>query len=129
MIIEITKNNINKYSNELLNDEELINNLDNNPYGNYIAYIDDTLIGYIYYSKIYDRLEINNILVDESRRREGIASKLFDYLLEKENLPITLEVDETNNKAINLYKKIGFKEVSIRKNYYGNHDGILMEKR
>ena len=129
MIIEITKNNINEYSNELLNDEELINNLDNNPYGNYIAYIDDTLIGYIYYSKIYDRLEINNILVDESRRREGIASKLFDYLLEKENLPITLEVDETNNKAINLYKKIGFKEVSIRKNYYGNHDGILMEKR
>lgn len=129
MIIEITKNNINKYSNELLNDEELINNLDNNPYGNYIAYIDDTLIGYIYYSKIYDRLEINNILVAESRRREGIASKLFNYLLEKENLPITLEVDETNNKAINLYKKIGFKEVSIRKNYYGNHDGILMEKR
>lgn len=129
MIIEITKNNINEYSNELLNDEELINNLDNNPYGNYIAYIDDTLIGYIYYSKIYDRLEINNILVAESRRREGIASKLFDYLLEKENLPITLEVDETNNKAINLYKKIGFKEVSIRKNYYGNHDGILMEKR
>lgn len=129
MIIEITKNNINEYSNELLNDEELINNLDNNPYGNYIAYIDDTIIGYIYYSKIYDRLEINNILVAESRRREGIASKLFDYLLEKENLPITLEVDETNNKAINLYKKIGFKEVSIRKNYYGNHDGILMEKR
>ena len=129
MIIEITKNNINEYSNELLNDEELINNLDNNPYGNYIAYIDDTLIGYIYYSKIYDRLEINNILVAESRRREGIASKLFDYLLEKENLPITLEVDETNNKAINLYKKIGFKEVSIRKNYYGKHDGILMEKR
>ena len=78
MIIEITKNNINEYSNELLNDEELINNLDNNPYGNYIAYIDDTLIGYIYYSKIYDRLEINNILVAESRRREGIASNLLE---------------------------------------------------
>lgn len=129
MIVEITKNNINNYSNELLSEDELIKELDNNPYGEYIAYIDESLIGYIYYSKIYDRLEINNILVKETRRREGIATKLFDYLLNKENLPITLEVDETNNKAINLYKKIGFKEVSIRKNYYGNHDGILMEKR
>ena len=33
-----------------------------------------------------------------------------------------------NVKAINLYKKYGFKQVAIRKKYYNGIDGILMEK-
>ena len=28
-----------------------------------------------------------------------------------------------------LYKKFGFREVSLRKYYYGDEDGILMEKQ
>ena len=40
---------------------------------------------------------------------------------------ITLEVNKENTYAIKLYKKVGFKEVAIRKNYYDGVDGILME--
>ena len=128
MIVEITKNNIKDYANDLLLEGVVETNFNNNPYCKYIAYIDKELVGYIYYSLIFDRLAIDYIFVKEDKRRKGIATELFNYLL-KYNLPITLEVNTKNIKAINLYKKIGFKEVSIRKNYYGEDDGILMEKR
>ena len=42
---------------------------------------------------------------------------------------ITLEVNHTNLIAINLYKKYGFKPVSVRKNYYGSSDAILMVRK
>ena len=42
---------------------------------------------------------------------------------------ITLEVRISNEVARKLYKKFGFREVALRKYYYGDEDGILMEKQ
>ena len=42
---------------------------------------------------------------------------------------ITLEVRLSNEIARDLYKRFGFREVALRKFYYGNEDGILMEKQ
>ncbi len=96
-------------------------------------YIDNRSIGYLEYSIIYDRMEIDNIMVLEEYRHMGIGSMLMDYIIniynEKKLDNITLEVRKSNVKAINLYKKYGFVEVGIRKYYYGDEDGILMEKR
>lgn len=39
-----------------------------------------------------------------------------------------LEVNVNNYKAINLYKKLGYKQVSIRKNYYYNKEDALVMK-
>jgi ribosomal-protein-alanine N-acetyltransferase len=39
-----------------------------------------------------------------------------------------LEVNINNHKAINLYKKIGYKEINIRKNYYFNKEDALIMK-
>ena len=41
---------------------------------------------------------------------------------------ISLEVRSDNKRAIALYKKFGFEEKAIRKNYYKDSDGILMMK-
>ena len=41
---------------------------------------------------------------------------------------ITLEVKETNIKAIHLYEKFDFSKVAVRRKYYQGIDGILMEK-
>lgn len=105
-----------------------------NPFLHRIEYIiDNTSVGYLEYSIMYDRMEIDNIFVLESYRHKNIASQMMEYVIniyEKKDLDnITLEVRESNYIAINLYKKYGFKEVSIRKYYYGDEDGILMEKR
>ena len=43
-------------------------------------------------------------------------------------MPITLEVNKENIPAIKLYRKLGFKDVAIRKGYYNGVDGILMER-
>ena len=43
---------------------------------------------------------------------------------------VTLEVRESNQAAINLYKKNGYEEVVIKKHYYSNgENAIYMVKR
>ena len=105
-----------------------------NPFGRRIEYYEDDIsLGFLEYSLIYDRIEIDNILVSEDNRHQGIGTKLMAYLVNQAiNLRvvnITLEVRVSNYHAINLYKKFGFREVAIRKYYYGDEDGILMEKQ
>ena len=104
-----------------------------NPFARRIEYIiDDKSVGYLEYSIIYDRMEIDNIGVQEEYRHNGIGTKLMAHLIslaiELRVDNITLEVRQSNAIAINLYKKFGFHEVAIRKYYYGDEDGILMEK-
>ena len=105
-----------------------------NPFARKIEYvIDDKVIGYLDYSLIYDRMEIDNFFVNPLYRNKGIGSMLMEYLIgiAKSNdvLNITLEVRVSNIIAINLYKKYGFSEVAMRKYYYGDEDGILMEMK
>ena len=106
----------------------------NNPFSKKIEYIENNIsIGYLEYSIIYERMEIDNIFVSEEYRNQGIGTKLLEYLIEyaKENkiVNITLEVRTSNNIAKKLYKKMGFNEVAIRKYYYGDEDALLMEKQ
>ena len=104
-----------------------------NPYLKILTYVKkDKIIGFLLYSLIYDRIEIEQFEVTTKERRKGIGNKLLNYLIEKyqdNNIKnITLEVKEDNIAAINLYKKYGFKKVSTREKYYDGINGILMEK-
>lgn len=103
------------------------------PYAKWLVYKDDnTIFGVINYSIIYERAELNYILVLPNYRRKNIASKLLENMLldlKKNNVEmITLEVNINNINAISLYKKYGFKTVNVRKNYYKNEDAYLMLK-
>lgn len=104
-----------------------------NPYLKIITYVEkDKVIGFLLYSLIYDRIEIEQFEVITKERRKGIGDKLLKYLIEKyqdtDIKNITLEVKEDNIVAINLYKKYGFKKVSTREKYYDGINGLLMEK-
>ena len=86
-----------------------------NPYLKIITYVEkDKIIGFLLYSLIYDRIEIEQFEVITKERRKGIGDKLLKYLIEKyqdtDIKNITLEVKEDNIVAINLYKKYGFKK-------------------
>ena len=129
MIADYNEININDYRNDILNREEIEHDLKINPFGKYLLYIEkDEIVGYIYYSDIYDRAEINQIEVLVSHRNCGKASKLLDKMISLVDKNITLEVKIDNNAAINLYKKYNFVEKAIRKGYYNGIDGILMER-
>ena len=104
----------------------------NNPFMQMIVFlIGDKVVGFINYYEIYDRIEIANFNVLPYFQNHGIGTKLIKYVVDKYKEKfknITLEVRSDNEKAIKLYKKIGFVEKAIRKNYYNDVDGILMEK-
>ena len=91
------------------------------------------MIGYLIYSHIYDRIEIDNFFVNEEDRGKGIGTKLMSYLvcvaINTRVVNMTLEVRVSNVIARELYKKFGFREVALRHLYYGDEDGILMEKQ
>lgn len=131
MIEKINLNNIdNVTDNDLISKEEIMNDLNNNPFGIYLTLIENNeIIGYLYYSDIYDRAEINQIEVSKKHRNCGKGSLLLKKMIELVEKDITLEVRKNNYSAINLYKKFNFKEIAIRKNYYNNIDGILMERK
>ena len=105
-----------------------------NPYAKSIEYHENgRVIGFLNYSLIYDRIEIDNIEVKEEHRNKKIGTKLMTYLIynaiDNHVINITLEVRKSNDIAIKLYKSFGFREVALRKLYYGDEDGILMEKQ
>ena len=98
----------------------------------YVYKIGNTNVGFIVFSKYFERIEIDYIYVTPKYRNQGIGSKLVSFIGEKYDdiYNITLEVDTSNYIAINLYKKIGFDVVAIRKNYYKNgSDAFLMERK
>ncbi len=104
----------------------------NNVFTKYIAYyIDNLVVGYLVYEKLYDRVEIDYIYVLENNRNKKIGSSMMEYLInlcKNDNIDnITLEVNINNINAIKLYEKYGFKTISIRKGYYKGIDGLLME--
>ena len=108
--------------------------LDGNPFSKTIEYVvNDEVVGYLKYLLIYDRMEIDCLFVDEKKRQMGIANKLMAYLISvainNHVVNITLEIRISNEIARYLYRKYGFREVALRKFYYGDEDGILMEKQ
>lgn len=105
-----------------------------NPFFKRVEYVvDGQCYGRLDYLLMYDKMEIQDIFVCEDKRKQGIGTKLMAYLIsvaiDNRVVNITLEVRVSNDSARSLYKKFGFREVALRHNYYGDEDGILMEKQ
>ncbi|EAA23649.1 Ribosomal-protein-alanine acetyltransferase [Fusobacterium vincentii ATCC 49256] len=92
----------------------------------YIYLIDDKVCGYLIILDSIDVYEILAIATVEEYRNKGIAQELLAKIRIKN---IFLEVRESNQTAINFYKKNKFKEISIRKNYYSKptENAIIMK--
>ena len=129
MILDYNEIDLSQYENNIIKEDTIAKDLEINPFGKYLFYVEDKkIIGYIYYSDIYDRAEINQIEVDVSHRNCGKASILLKKAIELVDTSITLEVKIDNFPAIHLYEKYGFEKKAIRKGYYNGIDGILMER-
>ena len=89
------------------------------------------LAGYLVCSR-YDLVwHVMNVSVDPDRRRRGIATAMLEALFERvgdTEAQFTLEVRRTNRGAFELYDRLGFKGVGIRRRYYADNgeDAIVM---
>lgn len=92
------------------------------------------IVGYVGLYYVLDEANITNIAVLPGYRRIGVGENLIRYLIDevkKKNIRgITLEVRESNEAAINLYTKLGFDSIGIRKKFYEKpvEDAIIMWK-
>lgn len=136
-ISKMTLDDFNKIKDVLISDfddfwnvntleEELIN--ENSYY--LVAKIENQIVGFAGIKSVLDEADIMNIVTKKDKRNLGIGSALLEKLLNvakaKEIKKITLEVNESNISAIHLYKNFGFKEISIRENYYNKTDNALI---
>lgn len=130
MVIEINKDNLDLLNGSFLDKSLVLTELKSNPFGHYLVYKkDNSVFGYLYYSDIYERAEINQFEVESFHRNCGIGTILLEKMISTVDKNITLEVKKDNLSAISLYKKYNFVEVAIRKGYYNGIDGILMERK
>ena len=70
--------------------------------------------------------EINDIAVDPNHRRKGCGKILMQHALEHYDY-LKLNVDATDQKAVNFYQRLGFELEAKIENYYNiNKDAYRM---
>lgn len=127
MIYEL--NNLDELDNSFISKDYIKEELSNNPFGKVLILKEDGIIGYLYYSDIYERCEINQFEIKDIHRNSGKGNLLLKHLIDLVKKDITLEVRQDNIPAIKVYEKNGFIKRAIRKGYYNGIDGILMERK
>lgn len=97
-----------------------------------VAAEDDEILGYCGIVMAQDEGDITNVSVVKKLQNKGIGQRLIRELLERTKSrgvqKVFLEVRVSNQQAIHVYEKMGFEQISIRKNYYEApvEDGLVM---
>ncbi len=100
----------------------------------FVAITKNEVSGYIGANNVLGEVYIDNIAVFYNYRGFGIGESLLRHLIkvsEDENCNlVTLEVRVSNTPARNLYEKLGFQNIGVRKNFYEQpkEDAIIYTK-
>jgi ribosomal-protein-alanine N-acetyltransferase len=91
----------------------------------------ERIVGYTICSRYDTVWHVMNIAVDPDERRQGIASALLAELYVRVGDPLarfTLEVRRSNQVAIELYERDGFRASGLRRRYYQDNgeDALIM---
>ncbi|MDD4223672.1 MAG: ribosomal protein S18-alanine N-acetyltransferase [Candidatus Cloacimonetes bacterium] len=92
----------------------------------------DKLLGYIIYHVVPDEVVIVNFAIDPDFWRRGLGNHLLGHtlrLIRAEGVnTFYLDVRRSNQAALDLYGKYGFRRLGVRKNYYSEppEDAIVM---
>ncbi len=96
-----------------------------------VAEDDGKAVGYMGLQIFSGEGYVTNVAVLPEYRRQGIAQALIAEQMKNDMKFITLEARESNIPAINLYTKMGFKNVGIRPDFYSNptENAVIMTKK
>jgi ribosomal-protein-alanine N-acetyltransferase len=94
------------------------------------ASIEGRLVGYVICSRYETVWHIMNVAVDPQHWRQGVGTTLLANLYERvgPEARFTLEVRRSNQVAIDLYERDGFRAAGIRRRYYQDNgeDAVIM---
>jgi len=109
------------------------NELTNNRYAHYLVYeYEGKVIGYCGLWVVMDEAQVTNIAIHSDYRGQKRGEELLAYAKAFVALMgvkrLSLEVRVSNYIAQGLYRKMGFQEGGIRKNYYADNseDAMVM---
>lgn len=96
-----------------------------------VARYDNKVVGYGGLWVVMDEAHITTLAVSPDHQGKKIGERILQSLMEEAVMHgasrATLEVRENNQVAQNLYRKYGFREAAMRKNYYtDNHENALI---
>ena len=97
-----------------------------------VAEIADSIVAFMIYELHRSRLHILNFAVLRSHRRLGIGTRMMEKLIGKltpeRRSRIVLEVRETNLPAQLFFRSLGFRAISVLKDFYQDttEDAYLM---
>lgn len=95
----------------------------------------ERIVGYCVAYFAADEAEIMNVAVSPDVRRQGIAHGMLEYVLsaarDAKTRHVVLEARVSNEPAIRLYERFGFRFLGVRKDYYEapHEDGYVMGLR
>ena len=115
------------------NDNDFVRSLRQRNCIGMVAECDDRIVGFMIYELHKTRLHILNFAVHPDHRRNGIGEKMTNKLVSKlssqKRTRILLEVRETNLMAQIFFRKVGFRAISVLRDFYDDsvEDAYLME--
>ena len=100
-----------------------------------VAEQDDQVVGFMIYELHKNRLHILNFAVAAEARRSGVGKAMCEKLISKlshdRRNRIMLEVRETNLDAQLFFRNLGFRAISVLRDFYDDstEDAYLMQLR
>ena len=97
-----------------------------------VAESDESVVAFMIYELHRSRLHVLNFAVARSHRRLGIGTRMMEKLIGKltpeRRSRIVLEVRETNLPAQLFFRSLGFRAISVLKDFYQDttEDAYLM---
>ena len=97
----------------------------------WVAHDQGDIIGFAGGMLAGDSLEVLDVAVRPSRRKEGIGTRLMQRIAYDGHVlgaqTLTLEVSATNDVGLALYRSLGLEQVGRRRDYYGyGKDALIM---
>ena len=96
----------------------------------WIYEVDNDVVGFIIDMRHKDEISLLNIAINKRLQGMGHGLKMLKKYIKSltGKYSIYLEVNKNNIRALNMYTKLNFERVSIRKSYYNDGgDAINME--
>ena len=98
-----------------------------------VVLVEDGVVGYVVGFMIDREFHLADFAITPPLQQQGLGQKVLNIvfeMLENKAQVVSLEVRMSNQVAIDLYKKVGFETMAIRKAYYTGppEDALVMLK-